>query len=82
MYAGEQGSCRVQPYKVDAVDTTAAGDAFNAAFCIRLAAGASVREAVRYGNAAGAMTAAEYGSMPSMPKKEALELFIRRMEEQ
>ncbi len=82
LYAGEQGSCRVPPYKVDAVDTTAAGDAFNAAFCIRLAAGASVWEAVRYANAAGAMTAAEYGSLPSMPKKEALELFIRRMEEQ
>ena len=62
--------------KVKAVDTTAAGDAFNAAFCIRLAQGASVDEAARYGNAAGAMTAAAYGSLPSMPTKEALELFL------
>lgn len=81
LYAGETEYYQIPPFKVEAVDTTAAGDAFNAAFCIRLASGASVTEAARYGNAAGAMTASEYGSLPSMPKKEALESFIRRKEQ-
>lgn len=76
LYAGEKESYQIPPCQVEAVDTTAAGDAFNAAFCIRLAQGASVDEAARYGNAAGAMTAAAYGSLPSMPTKEALELFL------
>lgn len=77
LYSGEKGIEMVEPYPVQAVDSTAAGDAFNAAFCVSLASGKTIREAIRYANAAGAMTAAEYGSQPSMPKREALENFIK-----
>lgn len=80
LYGGKEEQYVIPPFSVQAVDTTAAGDSFNASFCLRLAAGASVREAIRYGNAAGAMTASEYGSRPSMPTKEALEKFINAAE--
>lgn len=67
----------VPAFKVNAVDTTAAGDSFNAAFCVSLAGGNEIKDAIRYGNAAGGLTAAEYGSFPSMPTKEKLEQFIK-----
>lgn len=80
LYGGKGDQYVIPPFQVQAVDTTAAGDAFNASFCFSLASGVPVREAIRYGNGAGAMTAAEYGSQPSMPTKEALEKFLNSAE--
>lgn len=75
-------SCIVPPYLVKAVDTTAAGDAFNAAMAIRLAQGADIRSALSYGNAAGALTASRMGSQPSMPTAQEMESFIMERETQ
>ena len=75
-YAGTQGRFLVPPFPVDAVDSTAAGDSFNAAFALRLAQGASVRDAIAYGNAAGALTTSRMGSQPSMPTEEELRSFL------
>ncbi len=72
----------VPPYPVKALDTTAAGDAFNAAFAIRLAQGADVRAALAYGNAAGALTASRMGSQPSMPTVQEMDNFISERETQ
>lgn len=81
LYAGEQGTFQVPAFPVKAVDTTAAGDSFNAGFCVKLASGASIAEAMRYGNASGGLTASTPGSIPSLPQKEELETFIRRNEQ-
>lgn len=78
LYSGTEGTFEVPPYQVKAVDTTAAGDAFNAAFCVGLASGKTVSEALRQANAAGALTASAYGSLPSMPTKEAVELLMKK----
>ena len=48
-------------YTVDVVDTTAAGDAFVGAFAVALAEGLSPVEALRRGNAAGALTVTRAG---------------------
>jgi len=52
---------------VDVVDTTAAGDAFIAGFCVALLEGRSMEEAVRFGNCAGALAVTRLGAQPSLP---------------
>lgn len=76
MLSMEGQYAEVPAFPVKAVDSTAAGDSFNAAFCVSLAEGNDVMTAIRYGNAAGGLTASEYGSFPSMPGKEKLEAFL------
>ena len=58
---------RIEPRQVDAVDATAAGDAFVGAVAFALARGDSLIEAVRLGNAAGAAATTKLGARPSLP---------------
>ena len=54
-------------FRVAAVDSTAAGDAFNGGLAVRLAAGDTIAEAMRYASACGAITTTRRGSVPSLP---------------
>lgn len=70
-----EGITHVPGFKVKAVDTTAAGDTFNAGLAAGLAMGKTVAEAVRIGNAAGALSVTAFGAqdgMPSMARVEEL----------
>ncbi|MGI4855417.1 MAG: ribokinase [Janthinobacterium lividum] len=53
--------------RVAAIDTTAAGDTFIGGFAAALAAGRSVDEAVRFGQAASALSVTRAGAQPSIP---------------
>jgi ribokinase len=66
----------VPAHEVTAVDTTAAGDAFNGALAVALAEGKPLLEAVRYGMAAGALATTKRGAQPSLPMREAVEQFL------
>ncbi len=66
----------VPGFAVEAVDTTAAGDAFAGALAVRLAHGAPLAEAVRYANAAGALAATRPGAQPSLPTAAELDAFL------
>jgi ribokinase len=57
----------VPAFAVTPVDTTGAGDACCGAFSARLAAGDSVREALVFGAAAGALATTVVGAVPSLP---------------
>ena len=70
-HAGKAGS-RVEPHRVPVVDTTACGDAFAGALAASLEAGGSIEEAVRFGNAAGALAATRTGAQPSLPTRQAI----------
>ena len=59
----------VAPFVVNAVDTTAAGDAFAGALAVRLAEGTPLREAVKFACAAGALAATRPGAQPSLPSR-------------
>lgn len=63
-------------FNVTPVDTTAAGDAFVGGFAVALAEGRPVAEAVRWGNAAGALAATQLGAQPSLPTRQALETLL------
>lgn len=71
-------STRFDPHKVQVVDTTAAGDAFVGAFGAALAAGSAPLEAVRWGNAAGALAVTKAGAQPSLPNRSEIESLLRR----
>ncbi|MCP3804851.1 sugar kinase [Allokutzneria sp. A3M-2-11 16] len=61
------GDVHVPPYKVVAVDATGAGDAFAAAFAVRLLAGFEPEEAARFAVIAGALTTTGKGAIGSVP---------------
>lgn len=66
--ASAHGLRRMVPaFKVKAVDSTAAGDAFNGALAVALMRGFSLEDAVRFAAAAGAMSATRAGAQTSMP---------------
>ncbi len=73
----QEGSSDYPPFRVQAVDTTAAGDAFNGALAAALAMGKSIEVAVQWGNAAGALAATRRGAQPSLPSIDNLMRILR-----
>ena len=67
---------RVPGFAIEAVDTTAAGDAFCGALATSLAQGSTIEDAIWVANAAGALAVTKIGAEPSLPKKEDLDQFL------
>ena len=65
-------------FEVDAIDTVAAGDAFNAGFAVALTEGLNVNEAVRFACAAGALATTKYGAQSSMPFRNEVDSFLNK----
>ncbi len=63
-------------YSVKAVDTTAAGDAFNGAFAMALVTGKSPVESARFASAAAAASVTRNGAQPSMPTYEEVDQLL------
>jgi len=77
-YIATAGSfMRVPGFKVDVVDTTAAGDAFNAALAYGLARGDALPDCVRLANAAGALATTARGAQAAMPTLKQVEALIK-----
>jgi len=62
---------------VEAIDTVAAGDAFNGGLAVALREGKELKEAVRWGTAAGAIATTKPGAMPSMPYRQELNRLLK-----
>ena len=71
---GDQG--HLPAFSVKVVDTVAAGDAFNGAFSVAIAEGRSLRDAITWGMAAGALAVTNRGAHTSMPSREDVERLI------
>ena len=67
----------VKAPKVQAADTTAAGDAFTGALAWQLNQEVELLEAVRIANHVAALSATRMGAQPSLPTQEELDTFIR-----
>ena len=76
LLASEEDAELIPAFDVTPVDTTAAGDAFVGGFAVALAEGKSLADAVRWGNAAGALAATQLGAQPSLPTRQVLETFL------
>jgi len=73
----ESGSGELVPgFEVDAVDTTAAGDVFNGSLAVGLAEGMPLAGAVRFANAAAALSVTKLGAQPSAPTRAEIETFL------
>ena len=70
--------CRMIPgFRVNAVDTTAAGDSFNAGLAVGLADGLSIDDAIRLANATGALSTTKAGAQGAMPTREQADALAR-----
>ncbi len=76
-YVTSGGGAYVPPFQVEAVDSVAAGDAFNGALGVALAEGREIPEAVRIASAAGALAVTRSGAQDSMPTREEVEALLR-----
>jgi len=63
--------------RVHAVDTTAAGDAFNGALAVALTEGASLDQAVRFATIAASISVTRPGAQPSLPSRAEVDAVLR-----
>lgn len=71
----------IKAFRVPAIDTTAAGDAFLGALACGLAENKPLREALRWANGAGALATTRLGAQPSLPSRKDLEIFLSKREQ-
>ena len=76
LFEGGVEVARAAPPRVDAVDGTAAGDAFAACLVVSLLEGRERSEALRRACAAGALAASALGAQPSLPAAERLQAVL------
>ncbi len=68
----------VKPFKVDAIDTVAAGDCFNGAFAVALLEGKDPWAAARFANAAAAICVTRKGAAASMPSRGEVDALLAK----
>lgn len=76
-WAQEDGpSGYMPPFKVNAIDTVAAGDCFNGALSAALAEGMPLEAAIRFASAAGALATTAVGAAAAAPTRQAVEALL------
>ncbi len=68
----------VPGFAVDAVDATAAGDTFNGALAVALTEGLPAAEALRFANAAAAISVTRPGAQASIPSRREVDDFLKQ----
>lgn len=66
----------VPAFKVEAVDTTAAGDTFCGSFAVALVERKSLKESLRFASAAAAISVTRMGAQPSAPTRKQINEFL------
>jgi len=75
-YANADSTNLLPAFDVEVVDTVAAGDAFNAGLAVAISDGRPLRDAVRWGMAAGAIAVTRPGAQQAMPTRREVEEFL------
>jgi len=74
--AGDGARALVPGFAMDAVDTTAAGDVHCGALAVALVEGRPLLDAVRFANAAAALSVTKLGAQPSAPRRAEIEALL------
>ena len=82
LYCDGKSALHFPAFPVDAVDTTGAGDAFNGALAVGLAAAGTWEEALPLANAAAALACTRRGAQTSFPRRAEVETFMRQLKRQ
>lgn len=74
--SAEGESRRILGFRVQAIDTIAAGDTFNGALVTALLEGTALAEAIRFAHAAAAIAVTRKGAQPSVPWRTEIDEFL------
>ena len=78
-FVADQSGTRIVPgFKMKALDTTGAGDVFNGALAVALAEEQPLMQAVRFANAAAAISVTRLGAQLSAPGRGEIESLLKR----
>lgn len=77
LYKNKNETEHIKPYKVKAVDTTAAGDAYAGGLAAAMAEGKTLKESMQFAAAVAALSVTKAGAQPSLPRREEVETFIK-----
>lgn len=75
-YVRKDATGVIPTFKVNVVDTTGAGDAFNGGLAVALAEGKPLTEAIAFANATAALCVTRPGTAPSMPRRDEVEALL------
>ncbi|MFN7924573.1 MAG: ribokinase [Bryobacteraceae bacterium] len=75
-YRDSAKSRHAPAFRVDAVDTTAAGDTFNAALAVALSEECAIEDALRFANAAAAISVTRPGAQTSAPSRSEVDALL------
>ncbi len=79
-WASADGASGFLPgFKIQALDSTAAGDAFSGALACALARGSNLADAVRYASLVGALSTTKLGAQPSLPTEDEVKQFAAKV---
>ncbi|WP_316861019.1 ribokinase [uncultured Cohaesibacter sp.] len=77
VYACKDGrSGQLEPFRVNAIDTVAAGDSFNGGLAAALAEGMELEAALRFASAAGALATTRKGASEAVPSRDATDRLL------
>ncbi|MBI1792422.1 MAG: ribokinase, partial [Acidobacteria bacterium] len=76
LMANRSGARRFPAFRVEARDTTAAGDTFNAALAVALGEGRSMEQAIPFANAAAAISVTRPGAQASAPSRAEVDILL------
>ena len=77
-YVADSTRAELTPaFRVNAIDTTGAGDAYNGGFVTALSEGNDIFAAARFAAATAALSVQKMGTTPSMPTREEIEAFLK-----
>ncbi|WP_260261100.1 ribokinase [Vibrio intestinalis] len=81
VWLSENGRGKIIPgFRVDATDTTAAGDTFNGAFVTGLLEDKPIESAITFAHAAAAISVTRFGAQTSIPAREEVEEFLAKQQ--